>query len=185
MMARQKLIEKIKNSECVGADLIGADLKDANLSVAILQDAKLIGADLRNADLNGAILQDADLRNADLSGAILQDANGIALALAKASFIPQQGSFLGYKQLKDGLICTLEITKDAKRSHGAGRKCRCSEALVVSIGDNVQKGVSIYCDNFEYEVGKIVKSENFCEDRWDECCGGIHFFLTREEAEAY
>ena len=130
-------------------------------------------------------MSDADLYRANLSGTILNGANGIALALAKASFIPQQGSFLGYKQLKDGLICTLEITKDAKRSHGAGRKCRCSEALVVSIGDNVQKGVSIYCDSFEYEVGKIVKSENFCEDRWDECSAGIHFFLTREEAEAY
>jgi hypothetical protein len=22
-------------------------------------------------------------------------------------------------------------------------------------------------------------------DRWQECAGGIHFFITREEAEAY
>ena len=70
-MARQELIEKIKNGECVGADLIGADLRSADLRGAILSCANLRGADLRNADLKDADLMGANLSDADLSGADL------------------------------------------------------------------------------------------------------------------
>ena len=47
-----------------------ADLRDANLQGADLQDAYLKGADLR-----GAYLRDANLQGADLQGAYLRDAN--------------------------------------------------------------------------------------------------------------
>lgn len=50
--------------------LRGADLYEANLSGANLQDTDLVGADLRLANLAGA-----DLRSADLTGAILFGAN--------------------------------------------------------------------------------------------------------------
>lgn len=37
-----------------------------------------------------------------------------------------------------------------------------------------------------YEVGKIVKpKEKFDENRWNECSSGIHFFITKEEAEQW
>jgi uncharacterized protein YjbI with pentapeptide repeats len=52
-----------------GADLSGADLRDADLRGADLSDADLRDADLRGADLSGAVLRDADLRDADLRGA--------------------------------------------------------------------------------------------------------------------
>lgn len=54
-----------------GADLIGARLRNKNLSNADLRGAYLIGADLTNADLRGADLIGTDLRGADLSGADL------------------------------------------------------------------------------------------------------------------
>ena len=38
---------------------------------------------------------------------------------------------------------------------------------------------------FIYEVGKIVKVENFNTNRWDECSTGIHFFINRENASYY
>jgi len=38
---------------------------------------------------------------------------------------------------------------------------------------------------FVYEVGKTVEVTNFDEDRWNECSTGIHFFITRREAELY
>ena len=39
--------------------------------------------------------------------------------------------------------------------------------------------------NFIYRVGEIVRVDNFDEDRWNECSTGIHFFITRREAEQY
>ncbi|WP_440591075.1 pentapeptide repeat-containing protein [Salmonella enterica] len=49
-----------------GAELCGADLRDANLCGADLRDANLRGADLFGADLRGANLRGADLCDADL-----------------------------------------------------------------------------------------------------------------------
>jgi hypothetical protein len=53
----------------------GADLRDADLSGAVLSDADLSGADLRDADLSGAVLRGADLRGADLRDADLSGAD--------------------------------------------------------------------------------------------------------------
>ena len=38
-------------------------------------------------------------------------------------------------------------------------------------------------NGFIYRVGKEVKVKDFDENRWNECSTGIHFFITREEAE--
>jgi Pentapeptide repeats (8 copies) len=54
-----------------GADLIGARLRNKNLSNADFRGAYLIGADLTNADLSRADMIGADLRGAELSGADL------------------------------------------------------------------------------------------------------------------
>ena len=64
-----------RRANLYGADLRGADLRDANLYGADLRDAILRGAILRGADLRDAILRGADLRGADLRGADLRDAN--------------------------------------------------------------------------------------------------------------
>jgi len=57
------------------ADLIGANLREANLIGADLRDADLRGANLRGANLSGADLRDADLSGADLRDADLSEAN--------------------------------------------------------------------------------------------------------------
>ncbi|MFD5826892.1 pentapeptide repeat-containing protein [Lentzea sp. NPDC060358] len=54
-----------------GADLIGARLRNKNLSSADFRGAYLIGADLTGSDLSRADMIGADLRGADLSGADL------------------------------------------------------------------------------------------------------------------
>ena len=64
----------LRDADLSGAILSGAVLRDADLSGADLSGAILSGADLRDADLSGAILSDADLRDAILSGAILSGA---------------------------------------------------------------------------------------------------------------
>ena len=83
------------------------------------------------------------------------------------------------------------VTEDAKRCSATTRKCRCSKAVVISITtlNGQESGLieiqSDYDKNFIYRVGEVVEVPDFCEDRWNECSQGIHFFITRGEAVAY
>ena len=195
------------DGECAnlcGADLCGADLSGANLSGANLRGANLCGADLCGADLSGANLRGANLRGADLSGANLCGANLRGANLRGANLnklvfnegtafyalqCPEDGSFIGYKKAH-GHIVKLEILADAKRSSATSRKCRCSAAKVISItavdgGGEVKEIASDRDSNFIYRVGEVVHADYFDEDRWNECSTGIHFFITRIEAEQY
>ena len=134
------------------------------------------------ADLGGADLREADLREADLSGA--KNVPYIPYAC------PDFGTFIGFKKAS-GYIVVLEIPEDAKRLSATGRKCRCNKAKVLEIQNvdgakaNVTKVASGYDSNFVYEVGKTVSVDNFCDDRWQECSPGIHFFINRQEAVDY
>ena len=184
---KDALIEAIKAK----TNLRSADLRCANLRGAVLRGAVLRGADLRGADLSGADLRCADLSGADLRGAYLRGAKDIpAIALAQIQFIPTEGAFTGWKRCRNGAIVKLGISTSAKRSHGSGRKCRCSKAKCLAIfdrdGNAISEATSEYDASFVYRVGKVVKPSNgFDEDRWNTCGAGIHFFLTRLEAEAY
>jgi len=146
-----------------GADLRGADLYGAYLSCADLSCANLSGADLRGADLYGAYLSGADLRGANLSGA--EDIP--AIALAQIQFIPTEGAFTGWKKCRNGAIVKLGISTSAKRSHGSGRKCRCSEAKCLAIfdrnGNAIADATSEYDTSFVYRVGKMAGS---CQAHW-------------------
>jgi hypothetical protein len=100
---------------------------------------------------------------------------------------------LVWKKLSHGYIAKLLVPAAAKRTATPiGRKCRASKAKVLEIYDRDGKlqpkafvGCSTYT-NFEYKAGRIVKPvEPYNPDIRVECTSGIHFFLTREEAEAY
>ena len=178
-----------------GAYLSGVDLSGAYLSGAYLSGAYLSGADLRGADLSGAYLSGADLSGADLSGVDLSGADLRGAEIEEAikikfypSACPEEGDFIGWKKA-DGLIVKLLIT--GKRSSAYSRKCRCSEAKVLAIehkdGSKSEK-TEVSSDrkpSFVYRVGETVSVPDFDEDRWNECSRGIHFFITRREAEEY
>ena len=178
----------------IGANLIGADLRDAYLIGANLRDADLRGADLRGAyliganliganligaDLRGADLGGANLRGANLRGADLRDAKNADLAIAQTRILPE-GDLIGWKKLANGAIAKLRIPEDAKRSHAFGRKCRAEFAIVIE-----GEGVSQYDTEFKYTPGAKVIAPNWDDDWTKECAGGIHFFITRVEAENY
>lgn len=149
---------------------------------ANLQGAYLQGAYLQDANLQGAYLRDADLRDANLQGA-----KNAELSIALITIVPN-GDIVGWKKLADGLIAKLLIPSKAKRSNASGRKCRAEFAKVLEIwnGDEqVGEGRSDYNSKFIYRVGKTVKPDSFDDNRWDECSNGIHFFITRIEAENY
>lgn len=103
-------------------------------------------------------------------------------------------------------IAKLRIPETAQRSSAFGSKCRCSEAFVEEItsmngsikydsavsmrGINPTPylAVAVTIDDTmstKYIVGETVKPDSFDPNWWNECSNGIHFFMTRVEAENY
>ena len=154
-------------------------------------------ANLIDANLIGADLRDADLIDANLIGADLTDAKNMPYI---PMVCPEEGKFIGWKKAEvqgeeenhyRKVIVKLEIPASAKRSSATSRRCRCNKAKVLEIYNldgtvaNERKCYSNYDNDFIYEVGKTVKVDNFCKDRWNECAQGIHFFINRQEAINY
>ena len=145
------------------------------------------GWEKMRADLSCANLYGADLSGADLSGANLSGAINLFVPLA----CPDTGSFIAYKKARNSLIVKLQIPEDARRSSATGRKCRCDKASVLEIQDtdgsksHVTSVQSRFDPKFVYTIGQTISVPNFCEDRFNECAPGIHFFITREEAVKY
>ena len=189
----------LDRTSLVGADLYGTDLEGAYLHHADLSNAEcshanFIGADLFGADLRHADLENADLRRANLSGANLAgahlagaDLRGVLYDEFTAFFAlqcPEEGAFIGWKKCKNDVIVKLLIPADAKRSSATTRKCRASKAIVLEVV-GAKEAVSTYDDKFVYQVGKEVVPDGFDDNRWNECSNGIHFFLSKAEAENY
>jgi len=170
-----------------GADLSRANLSGANLSGANLSHADLSRANLSHADLSYADLSHANLSRANLSGANLNRAKNIPDFVAAITSIVPEGELIVYKKLIGGAIATLRVLKEAKRSNATGRKCRAEYAEVLAVqdgyGNAIESGGSRFDHDFIYRVGETVRPHEWCEDRWQECAGGIHFYLTRYEAE--
>ena len=86
-----------------------------------------------------------------------------------------------------GHIIKLIIPKSAKRSCATTRKYRSSFAVVKQIDggalDEYQH--EAYDHTTVYKVGENVYPNDYDENRWNECSNGIHWFLTKAEAEAW
>jgi hypothetical protein len=175
----------LSRANLYGAGLSRANLYGADLSRAGLSRANLSGADLSRADLSGANLSGANLSGADLSGADLSraDLSGANLSGAKLPVfqIPQGETLTVFKKLSSGVIAKLLVPAEARRTATPiGRKCR-AEWVEVLEGT----GVSGHDNTTAYSPGTIVRPDKYDDDIRVECTSGIHFFLTREEAEAY
>ena len=173
----------LRDANLSSANLSGADLRDANLSGANLSRANLSSANLSRANLSRANLSRANLSGAYLSCANLSGAENAELVIAQTRILPD-GDLIGWKKCKDGVIVKLAIPAAARRSHAFGRKCRAEFADVLEVIDG-SVGVSSHDKKTEYRVGCRVTADRF-DDNWqEECAGGIHFFITRVEAENY
>jgi hypothetical protein len=169
----------LSSADLGSADLSSADLSYANLSSADLSYANLSYANLSYANLSSANLSSANLGYADLSYAVNAD---YAISVTR---VCAEGDIVGWKKCRGDIIVKLLIPKDAKRNNSFGRKCRAEFADVIEIF-GAEKAISKEDSNFIYEVGKrVTPTKPFDEDFTKECSTGIHFFITRLEAENY
>ena len=194
----------LRGANLYGANLAGANLYGADLNRADLTEVNLSGADLRGADLNQAYLRRASLNGANLYGANLNRAdltevnlpganlpgalNIPAQVIQMTTILPEAGPFWAWKKCQGDVLVQVAIGSRARRSNSTGRKCRAEYVKVLQVvgphGETV--GYSTHDGGkTAYRVGEIVRCDTWNENRWLECGGGIHFFLTRAEAEAY
>ena len=155
---------------------------DAVLFSCDVADSVDSGLRLRVA-LEKATASGANLRGAYLGGANLGGAKSAETAIAMTRILPE-GTLIGWKKLRYGVIAKLMIPEYANRSHAFGRKCRAEFAEVLEL-HGAEVGYSQHDSTFVYRVGDVVKPHKWSEDWQDECAGGIHFFITRLEAENY
>ncbi len=160
--------------ECDAPDVLDSGLHMRHA----LEKATGARANLSDAYLRGAYLRGADLRDADLSGA-----NGADLAIAMTRILPD-GDLVGWKKCRDGVIVKLRIPDEAKRSHAFGRKCRAEFADVLEV-IGAEVGISSHDGKTEYRTGQRVTPDSFDDNWMEECSHGVHFFITRLEAEDY
>ena len=98
--------ETVVNAVKSGANLRGADLRDADLYDANLRGADLYDADLRDANLCGADLRGADLYDANLRGAYLRGADLRGANLGDAYL---RGAYLRGADLGKGKVKTFAV----------------------------------------------------------------------------
>ena len=127
----------------------------------------------------GANLRGADLRGANLRGANLTDVKSDYLTTGIHP--APEGDLIGWKMLENGTIAKLLIPAGARRSCATTRKHRAELVVVIEgNGETDYKGLVT-----QYAPGQTVKPDSWDENRWNECSHGIHFFLSRAEAEVW
>ena len=174
------VIYTVQGDTLTGADLRWAELRGAELRGADLSEADLRWADLRGANLKGANLKGADLKGADLKGAALP-----------AFQIPQEGELIVWKKLCENRLAKLRIPAYARRTACLiSRKCRAERAEVIEIidqgtGHSCATGQALHRTDAQYRTGETFEADDYDNNPAVECAHGVHFFLTREEAEGY
>ena len=172
---------------------MGANLYKSCLSGVVLNESNFTGAHLAEADLSYSFLKSATFKDANLKGANFHNAYLLNTNLTDARYNHNtigihpapEGDLIGWGK-KSGVIVKLLIPAKAKRSCSTGRKYRAEYAECVEVynGNKIVKVYNRY-NNTVYKEGYTVISHFWDNNRWNECTGGIHFFLTRQEAEEY
>lgn len=174
-----------ENSSVENALFDGCSMKGANF-----KNAKMVTASFRYCDM-----RECNIEGADLFGAVLEfaDLEGIVSSEETKWFrlrCPEKGAFLGYKKCVNDRMVQLLIPADAKRTSATLPSCRCNKAKVLTIKsfdfqENFDEAWSLVDENFIYKKGEWVEVKNFNENRWQDSTTGIHFWMSRAEAEAY
>jgi hypothetical protein len=100
------------------------------------------------------------------------------------SVLPDEGDIIGWKKCDKNIIVKLLIRNGTPRSNATGRKCRSERAEVLEV-IGADEAISKHDTLAIYRKGEIVVCDKWDDRWWVECGGGIHFFITREEAKNY
>jgi len=186
-----------------------SDLNNCDFGFAYFEDAQFHNT----VSIGNCHFDDADMKNVIIESQNFYNNDGLNEdwvrdgKIKKISACPDTGDFIGWKKvyIRDlrnhggvvtDAIAKLEIPEKAKRSSAFGRKCRASEAKVLGmwpiIDDKpdfehpIDVAQSCYDSGFKYAVGEIVRPQfAYCENPYEECASGIHFFITMQEALDY
>lgn len=195
----------LKNIDFSRCDFRNVRLDGADMSGIKAENAFFGGSTLHGTNLQGAFLKSADFRRCDLSEADIRGANMRSSALYKANlqgiktddttqffhlYCPAEGPFIGWKVCYGRKIVQLLVPADARRISGTTNEIKCDKAKVLTIKSvdftqRYEEAHSYVDENFIYRTGQMVYAENFNPDRFAESGGGIHIWMTREEAIAY
>ena len=139
--------------------------------------------------------KNANIEDANLYASVLEEANLDNIKYNEKTkffslYCPEEGAFIAYKKGLNNRIIKLLIPGDAKRVSATRNCCRCDKAKVLEISDfekekYFDEAWSTVAEGFCYKLGDWVYAKNFNEDRWYDSTGGIHFWMTREEAKKY
>ena len=159
---------------CASADFQRANLRGAYCARADFRGADFEGSDCRDVTFDEANMRDADFTNANLEG---QEAFVGSLSILPA------GGIIGWKKCCGNVIAQLFIPARVARTNATGRECRAERALVLEV-HGAPEGQSFYDPSFIYRPGETVVCHVWGDNPWKMCTGGIHFYITRAEAEA-
>ena len=102
---------------------------------------------------------------------------------------PEEDSFIAWKKCQDDRIVKLLIPEEAVRTGHSAYCCRASEAKVLEIRDRdnnpCEEAFSFAHEDFVYRKGETVCPAEAFDDHLLTDGSGIHFFLTRTEAEQF
>ncbi|MBR4878419.1 MAG: pentapeptide repeat-containing protein [Clostridia bacterium] len=186
-------------------DFRGCNLTNANLTAStfrnaffcgsILRGTLFIRASLHSADLRGCDMTDADISGADMYSSALQDAKLDGLIYDEntryfAMRCPEKGAFIGWKVCYGRRVVMLLVPEDAQRVQGTHNEVRVDKAKVLTIKsvdlrESYADAHAYVDENFVYKKGEMVYAVGFNPDRFADSAGGIHIWLSREEAVAY
>ena len=160
-------------------------MRNADLSQAVFRDCKFQNTKLKGTDVGEHVL--SRFSNIDFLGATC-----IPKGIMKARRVLPTTSFTAWKRCAEGRLVELHVPADAKRSAGLSNKCRASKVVTVSIASklaNKCKNARSLRDtggqDCAYRVGYETVAHNFDPNPWKVCAGGIHFFMTAQEAIDY
>ena len=171
-----------------GADLSSCDLRWTDIDYAHFEHANLTGADLRWtknsywARFEGANMDDIDIRGCAIDDKAVEGAKNLFIPMV----CPEEGSFISWMKCRDEKIVKIQVPENALRTGGSRYSCRASEVLVLDIfeGDtSCDEAVSIDDENLVFRKGELVKDNEEFDPSLLHNGEGIHFFITRAEAE--
>lgn len=196
---------KLRNIDFEWCDFIDVNLDGADFEGSILSNAYMERLSLKNVSFRNCMMHSTDLRFSNLEGADLRGADIFCSNLEDTGLdgvitddttkhfkmkCPETGPFIGWKTCFNMRLVMLLIPADARRTSSTMNTCRCDKAKVLKITNpdesvKFDEAVSFVDGDFVYRTGEMAYAKGFNPDRWRDSTGGIHFFLSKEEALGY